>query len=115
MEFPIDGIPVLDWQCLRCDHYVVQSEAMRRHVRSYSQQRDDALCREKCKVQSPFSGRLKKCFSLADRAVTVMAEDNDSAWNVVAGMLKRKRHLRQLRGKRTCSSSIHLSPVRGRS
>jgi len=92
LEVPIDGIPILNgYRCLHCDHSTVQPEAMRRHVQSHSQDGEDTLCTEKCKVQWPFGGRWKKCFGLVDRAATVIVEDNDSAWNVVSGMLKRKR------------------------
>jgi hypothetical protein len=92
LEFPIDGIPIYDgYRCLVCDHYMIQAEAMRRHLQSHGQGEDNEAQSARCKVQSPFGGRLRKCFGLVDRSAIAVPENNDSAWNALSGALERKR------------------------
>lgn len=92
LEFPIDGIPIEDgYRCLQCGHYMMRSEAMRRHLQSHSRVEDDSPGSEKCKIQSPFGGTLKKCFGLVDHRRVTAPRDNDTAWDILSLKLGRKR------------------------
>lgn len=92
LEPPIEGIPISDgYKCVRCVHYVIQRQAIQRHVQNH--ELEEGVDRwEACKVQSPFGGRLRKCFRVADRLVRA-AEDGDenAAWTVLSAKLGRKR------------------------
>ena len=92
LEPPIEGIPISDgYKCAQCAHYMIQAEAMRRHAQTHEW--ENMVDRwERCKVQSPFGGRLKKCFGVADRSARAAGEsDENGAWNVLSAKLGRKR------------------------
>jgi len=92
LEPPIEGIPITDgYKCTRCGHYMIQAEAMRRHGQSHEWE-EGADRSERGKVQSPFGGKFKKCFGVADHSVRAMAEgDENSVWTVLSAKLGRKR------------------------
>jgi len=70
---------------------MVQHEAMRKHLDIHRKEGLVASS-ERCKVQSPFGGRFKKCFGVADRSVRVTEDSNENAaWTVLSAKLGRKR------------------------
>ena len=92
LEFPIDGIPILDgYKCTQCVYYVSKLEAIRKHVQNHGW--EEGVDRwETCKVQSPFGGRLRKCFAVADRAARAEDDgDENAVWTVLSAKLGRKR------------------------
>ena len=92
LEWPVEGIPISDgYRCLHCDHYVVRLEVMRKHLEAHRKENID-VSSERCKVQSPFRGRLKKCFGIVDRSPRLVEEgEEDAPWTVLSAKLGRKR------------------------
>ena len=92
LEWPIEGIPILDgYRCVHCEHYMVRSESMRKHLERHRKE-NVITSSEGCKVQSPFGGKFKKCFGVADRSVRAAGDGNENgAWTVLSAKLGRKR------------------------
>ena len=92
LEQPIEGIPISDgYKCTRCVHYMIQRQAIQRHVQNHEW--EEGVDRwEACKVQSPFGGRLRKCFGVIDRLPREVEDGDERApWTVLSAKLGRKR------------------------